>query len=324
MDKGLLNSPAVEQADTLDASKTELSHRFRSLGDYTANVWGIRVIPQAGQQQRKLNLEITGSLPSPSLLVDVYVLKNDARPDGGVKAEGTLSSNSPKMELRPLDKDDVVYIIAVNASSVDQSLTVKVSDAPAGKWVRVGRIESVEPSKDGPLSKGPFPTSATISGNSATAISQKSYSVVVDKVAKEALLAASRWTGTWPEPPQEMVVGQKWNGKVTLVDAGSQAPLGGYRLNGSIRIFWLIPSIKTSASGDQILVDISSAVPAQGSQVNSRDFSWTIIGPAASGTPPQQMSIFVDTAAFGRNTGGGDDSLYAATARVEYKYELRP
>jgi hypothetical protein len=145
MNNGLLYSPAVEQVDILGADKTELSYSLPPIEKFTAAVWGIRVKTQVGKQ-RKLKIENTGYLNDlPDEKLDVYVLKNDVRPAGGVKPEGTLRRSAPTLTLRPLDNDDVVYIVGTNGGNGAKSLPVKVTDAAEeSEWVGVwtGQFDS--------------------------------------------------------------------------------------------------------------------------------------------------------------------------------------
>ena len=156
LDNGLLNSPAVLKADILDASKTALNYTFPSLDQYTASVWGIRVQPLAGQQQRNIRIErtnITGLLYTNQVL-NVYILKNDVRPDGGVKPEGSITVTSPKLDLRPLDKDDIIYVVDTNAGEQTGSIDLKVGDS----------LKSVDKSVEGFINNKPFNNNTTWMG----------------------------------------------------------------------------------------------------------------------------------------------------------------
>ncbi|OGX14719.1 MAG: hypothetical protein A2351_02280 [Omnitrophica bacterium RIFOXYB12_FULL_50_7] len=159
LSNGLLKSPAIAKADILEADKTELSFKFSMLAWYQASVWGIRIKTQAGRQ-RKLKLERTDRedyVPAERETLDVYILKNDVRPSGGVKPEGTLTKSSPTLTLRPLDNDDVVYIVNIHPSNISRGyvVPVKISDAvEESAWVGVwtGKFDS----------KGNFETAAVL------------------------------------------------------------------------------------------------------------------------------------------------------------------
>ena len=310
---GLLKSPAIEQADILEADNTELSHSFKRSDDYTASVWGIRVKPQAGQQQRRLKLEITGAPPLSGLVFDVYVLKNDFRPDGGAKPEGTLSGDSPKMDLRPVDKDDVVYIVEINTGAPDLGVTVKVSEVSTGTWVLVKR------------EVGNFgPNTGTVSGNTAQ----------VRFIAFQG--EVSSWTCSWPEPPQTLEIGQKWGGTVTVSNAGS-IPSENYWARGSVSMN--MSGWKPGAAGSLLDAGGSAFVSgtvggqlstAQPSPTPTRapsqtpaptptpsttqNFSWTIPGNGL------QFSADCQGGTVQPNGKGGDSGTVAGVA---YYYELR-
>ncbi|MEK7281469.1 MAG: hypothetical protein AAB037_03855, partial [Chloroflexota bacterium] len=70
----------------------------------------------------------------------------------------------------------------------------------AGKWVLVKRTADADAGGTR-LRADPTPT---VSGNTAN-----------------VTYSNSSWTCSWPEPPQELVIGQKWGGALTVRDAGS-------------------------------------------------------------------------------------------------------
>jgi len=118
----LLDSSITEGPQLFKAADTQLSHGFSLKGNYTAGVWGFKVEPKdATTTTRAINIETNGNLPA-DVLLNVYVLKNDQRPQGGVNPAGTLSITAAT--------DDVVYIVATNGTNSDQDITAKVSDAP--------------------------------------------------------------------------------------------------------------------------------------------------------------------------------------------------
>ena len=124
----------ADASPVLAADKSELSYTFNLGGCYTAKLWAVRAPNKDTKSSRVLRIEASGAVPAaPDVDANIYVLKNDDRPKGGVVStpglyKGTINSNKRNMNLT-LAPDEVAYILAVNTGAGDKILTVKVADA---------------------------------------------------------------------------------------------------------------------------------------------------------------------------------------------------
>jgi hypothetical protein len=302
--KSLRFSPVKEDKAPKEfaADSTEIAYPFSLKGGYTAKVWTFTVNPPGPTtDKRRLTIELTGGgLPSAAEVeANIYLLKNDQRPQGGVKPEGIINALKKSMDLS-VGKDDVVYIIALNTGDSDQSLTVKVSKVPTGTFVLVKREvgEFGDPKRN----------TGTVSGSTAK----------VPFIAFQG--EVSSWTCSWPEPPPTLETGQKWGGTVTVSDAGSQASESYSAVGGAdMGVSWTQPgagpgSIKGGGGG----ASVSGIVGAVAGRTSApqKSFSVTI--------PEDALSLHISARCQGSTSqpdGKGGES--GKVAGVDYYYELR-
>ena len=125
--KTLETSGAVSQNTPLSATDSTISYPFKLPADYTAQLWRIPVAFNPSQTERSLKVEVIGAMPSRDrVTVTASVLPNDQRILTSVTTkllnEGNQTANVT------VNKNDVLYIMAVNSLTTDLSLTVKVTD----------------------------------------------------------------------------------------------------------------------------------------------------------------------------------------------------
>ncbi len=198
-------------------------------------------------------------------------------------------------------KDDTIIVevptgattgdVIIQRGTVVSNPKVFIVDAATlstAKWVLVKRsVSQLGTPKQG--QRG-----STVSSNTATVVYYWGADV-------------SAWTCSWPEPPNELVIGQKWGGTLTVQDAGSskatRIPAGG--------------SGQLYAPAD-LRAFATAALPGQSSSA-SQSFSWTI--PEYTATlPPDELRIIGScVAGFGNLNSVVEKQVVA----LEYAYERR-
>jgi len=317
----------ADSPEALAADKTEVSYIFKLNGGYTAKLWGFKGTDKDPKKDpsppRSLKIEAIGTVQAAAdVNANVYVLKNDQRPKGGVASnpdiyKGKIDSSNRSLNII-VAQDDVVYIVALNsltafqpvsvpglaldpnqsvllalARDPNQTLTVKVTEVatPPGKLVFQGRRVDSMVTGVGNI---------TISGNTAEA-----------RVGSDA--GTTYWNCSWPEPPQELVIGQKWGGTITVQDAGSRPQYNNTTAMGGVRMY-----IKVGG-GDSADASVGATVvppPGQSSATAQQIFSWTI--PEA----PAGLVIRVNCSAT-MTLPPGIRGIISGWRGVEYFYNLQ-
>ena len=124
----------VDTPPLLAADKREISYKFSLIGGCTAKLWAFRAPSKDAKSPRTLKIA-TGSDPAAADVdANVYVLKNNERPKGGVAAhpelfKGTLNATKKSMILN-LAQDEVAYVLAVNTGKGGRSLIVNAGEVP--------------------------------------------------------------------------------------------------------------------------------------------------------------------------------------------------
>ncbi|MBI2867678.1 MAG: hypothetical protein HYX97_05020 [Chloroflexi bacterium] len=300
--KDLLYSGVIDKPDILDADKKEATYTFNLKPDYTAAIWGLRVQAKDDKTERPLHMEITGTPPpATQVQADVYLLKNDVRPQGGTTARGTLDASNAKFDLRVV-KDDVVYIVAVNSSGSNQSLTVKVTEGATGTWVLRETIQKLTP--PAPTTSDSLSKSAAISGQSATVL--LSYDVASGTYNK------SNWTCGWPAFPEKLTPGQELKGTVSVNSAGASA-VAGTSVFASVSL-----QLNPPVPGAERRSDAWASARVPDKPNSKSDFSWEIPGP-----PNEQLTISVRCSPGGNRGDNTGVIMFVIDAYVQYKYEFR-
>ena len=125
--KTLETSGAVSQNTPLSATDSTISYTFKLPADYTAQLWRIPVAFNPSQTERSLKVEVAGAMPSRDRVsVTASVLPNDQRVLTSVTTK-LLNEGSQTANVT-VNKNDMLYIMAVNSLTTDLSLTVKVTD----------------------------------------------------------------------------------------------------------------------------------------------------------------------------------------------------
>ncbi len=121
-----LVAKVAAKKDTFAAGDSVKSAMLTVTRDYAAAVWTVKVACDPPDSPRRLRV-FKGGDPATGTAVDVYVLPNNTRPNGGLPPIGTIAANNATREVwLDLKHGDTIYCVASNSRPQNESVTVHI------------------------------------------------------------------------------------------------------------------------------------------------------------------------------------------------------
>ncbi len=106
-----------------------VEHSFTLPKEYTAKVWGVNLEPDPARPSEPRSVFVESVKQSPTVHVELYVLKENRRVDGTLKPSRILVKQGDAWPLTAT-ADDRIYVVAINTSETeDGQATVRIKDA---------------------------------------------------------------------------------------------------------------------------------------------------------------------------------------------------